>query len=421
MRVALADVPEEPVWPDGIIVRTFRPGDERIFYDLHQETFEDHWEHNEPDPYDEWAHWMLQPPMFDPDLWLLAEQDGEPAAIEINHPRPEMPDVGWVGILGVRRAWRRRGLGRALLLKAFHEFRARGYEHAGLGVDAASVTGATQALRERRHARHGAVRHLREAARVSRLRARCPYCRTLTAVALGPTYECHVCGRAFAAGLVRVPRAWGKDGEAMAEAAGLPLLYPEASVVEEDTLEEQTLAIAADLPERPLVLGGCCCAHHGAIEGLGPRYGRLAVVWLDAHGDLNTVESSPSGNPWATPLRMAIEAGAVEARDVALVGARNLDPPEEEYIAETGIHRDDVDAALEGAEAVYVAIDADVLRPGEVSMFMPEPGGPTLDEVETLLERVATKTRIAGVGVTALRPDPSNVEPVARLLRALGL
>jgi arginase len=207
----------------------------------------------------------------------------------------------------------------------------------------------------------------------------------------------------------------------MAEAAALPLLYPEAGVVEEDTLEEQTLAIAADLPERPLVLGGCCCAHRGAIEGLGPRCDRLAVVWLDAHGDLNTLESSPSGNPWATPLRMAIQAGAVEARNVALVGARNLDPPEEDYIAETGIHRDDVDAALEGAEAVYVAIDADVLRPGEVSMFMPEPGGPTLDEVGTLLERLAAKTRIAGVGVTALRPDPSNVAPVARLLRALGL
>ena len=144
MRVTLADVTEEPVWPDGITVRPFRPGDERTFYELHQETFEDHWEHNEPDPYDEWEHWMLQPPMFEPDMWFIAEEHGEAAAIEMNHPRPEMPGVGWVGILGVRRAWRRRGLGRALLLKAFQEFRDRGYEEAGLGVDAASVTGATR-------------------------------------------------------------------------------------------------------------------------------------------------------------------------------------------------------------------------------------------------------------------------------------
>jgi ribosomal protein S18 acetylase RimI-like enzyme len=144
MRVALADVTEEPVWPEGVTARPFRPGDERTFYDVHQETFEDHWEHTEPDPYDEWAHWLLQPPVFEPDLWLIAEEDGEPAGIEINHPRLEMPGVGWVELLGVRRAWRRRGLGRALLLQAFKEFRARGFREVGLGVDAASLTGATR-------------------------------------------------------------------------------------------------------------------------------------------------------------------------------------------------------------------------------------------------------------------------------------
>ena len=64
--------------------------------------------------------------------------------MEINHERPEEPGVGWIGILGVRRPWRRRGLGRALLLHAFHEFRARGFTEAGLGLDAASLTGATR-------------------------------------------------------------------------------------------------------------------------------------------------------------------------------------------------------------------------------------------------------------------------------------
>ena len=83
---------------------------------------------------------------------------------------------------------------------------------------------------------------------MSRLRAKCPDCRTYTAVALGPEYECHSCGREFGAGLVRVPRAWGAGGEAMAEAASLPLGYPEATVVEEDSLGEQTLAIASTYP-----------------------------------------------------------------------------------------------------------------------------------------------------------------------------
>ncbi len=127
----------------------------------------------------------------------------------------------------------------------------------------------------------------------------------MTAVALGPAYECHACGREFGAGLVRVPRAWGKDGEAMAAAAELPLAYPEAAVIAEDSLGEQALALATELPERPLVLGGCCCAHVGAVEGLAARHGRIALVWLDAHGDLNTPETSPSGDEWGMPLRMS--------------------------------------------------------------------------------------------------------------------
>ena len=253
---------------------------------------------------------------------------------------------------------------------------------------------------------------------MSRLRARCPHCLTLTAVAVGRDYECHVCGRTYPGGLVRVPRAWGRDGEAMAEAARLPLPFPEAGVVDEDTLDEQTIALAADLPERPIVFGGCCCAHVGAIKGLASRYARLGVVWLDAHGDLNTPDTSPSGNAWGMPLRMAIESHAVAPCDVALVGARSLDPPEEKYVARSGVHRDDVAGALDATDAVYVALDCDVVRPGELNVFMPEDRGPGLEEVEALLAELGER-RIAGAGVTGLRPDPRNVEPVTRLLAAL--
>src|SRR5205807_5755103 len=169
---------------------------------------------------------------------------------------------------------------------------------------------------------------------------KCPTCRAYTAVAVGPGYECHACGRTFAAGLVRVPRAWGDGGEEMVEAAGLALDYPEASVVEEDSLVAQTLAVASDLPEVPLVLGGCCCSHVGAVEGLAARHERLGVVWLDAHGDLNTPQSSPSGNQWGMPLRILVDGGAIEARDVALARARNLHSPEADVIAANGIHAD---------------------------------------------------------------------------------
>jgi len=254
---------------------------------------------------------------------------------------------------------------------------------------------------------------------VSALRARCPNCRTLTAVAFDDVYECHSCGAEFAAGLVRVPRAWGAGGEAMAEAAAMPLPYPEALVVERDTLEEQCTAIADGLPQRPLVLGGCCCAHIGAIRGLAARHDRLAVVWLDAHGDLNTPESSPSGNLWGMPLRMAIDEGSVRHADVALVGARDLDPPEREYVALHGID-DDLSRALDGVDAVYVALDVDVLEPSVMPVFMPAPGGLEPDDVERLLLEVASRTRVAGLGLTGLAPgaDPAIL---ARLAAAAGL
>jgi len=254
---------------------------------------------------------------------------------------------------------------------------------------------------------------------VSQLRAKCPTCRAYTAVAMGPDYECHSCGRTFAAGLVRVPRAWGDGGEPMIEAASLLLDYPEAGLVEEDSLQAQALAMAADLPQRPLVLGGCCCSHIGAVEGLAARHERLGVVWLDAHGDLNTPETSPSGNEWGMPLRMLIDRGAIDAQDVALVGARNLDPAEVAFIAAAGIH-DDAEAVLERVDCVYVALDCDVFEPGELAVFMPEPGGPTVAEVEKLLCGLRDRGAVVGAGLTGLAPDPANVEKLERLCTALG-
>lgn len=258
---------------------------------------------------------------------------------------------------------------------------------------------------------------------MSRLRAKCPDCKTYTAVAIGPEYECHSCGRVFLAGMVRVPQAWGDGGEAMAEAAWLELPYPEASVVEAETLEEQSLALAADLPERPLILGGCCCAHIGAVEGLAARQDRLSVIWFDAHGDLNTVASSPSGNLWATPLRRLIDSGAVDAADVALVGARSLDPPEEDFIRSSGLHvgEEGVARALVGAACTYVAFDVDVLDPGELAVFMPEPGGISLGDAERLLREVEGKTNVVGAGLTAATFEAQNVAPLTRLAFALGL
>jgi arginase len=257
---------------------------------------------------------------------------------------------------------------------------------------------------------------------MSLLRAKCPYCNTFTAVALGPGYECHSCGREFGAGLVRVPRAWGTGGEAMAEAALLPLPWPEAAVIEEGSLQEQELSLATSLPERPLVLGGCCCSHVGALEGLSARFERLALVWIDAHGDLNTPETSSSGNQWGMPLRMVLDSGAVRVEDTVLVGARNLDPPEVDFIRDSGLATgtDRVETVIADADAVYVAFDADVLDAGELSSFMPEPNGMTLAEAEGLLLAIAERTAVAGAGLTGLVPA-SSIEPLTKLVISLGL
>lgn len=259
---------------------------------------------------------------------------------------------------------------------------------------------------------------------MSRLRARCPRCRTLTAVALGPDYECHSCGAVFLAGLIRVPRAWGSGGEEMAAAARTKLPYPDVATIDEELLAAQSLALAAALPERPLVLGGCCCAHIGAIEGLAARVDRLGVVWLDAHGDLNTPETSPSGNEWGMPLRMVIDGGAVRAEDVALVGARSLDPGESAFIEAVSLPLglDGVALALRDVDAVYVALDCDVLDPGQgVDVWLAEPDGLSLTEVEVALERTAELAPLAGAGLTGLVPSERNETSLVRLCHALGL
>jgi arginase len=248
---------------------------------------------------------------------------------------------------------------------------------------------------------------------VSTLRAKCPDCRTLTAVALGDTYQCHSCGREFGAGLVRVPKAWGSGGASMAAAAHMSVPWPEAATIDEHTLDEQIETMGRQLPKRPLVLGGCCCSHIGAVRELA-RHGRIGIVWLDAHGDLNTPESSPSGNEWGMPLRMLIDAGDVDARDVTLIGARNLDPPEAEFIATSGI----ATTLGELPDRIYVAVDGDVIEPGELDVFMPEPDGIGLEALEGLL---ASLPMPAGAGLTGFVPSTRNEPALARLGHALGL
>lgn len=144
MEADLETEPAAPTWPEGISVRTFRSGqDDRRVYEVQEETFADQFDH-EPLTYEEWRHWSFSAP-FDAELWFLAEDGDDLAGILLARPeRAGDETLGWVSVLGVRRPWRRRGLGRALLLHAFHELRRRGKPRAGLGVDGSNPTGAVQ-------------------------------------------------------------------------------------------------------------------------------------------------------------------------------------------------------------------------------------------------------------------------------------
>ena len=139
MEIDLDDTAPAGV-PAGIGIRPLATGEEPLAHEIHQEAFADAWEHV-PEPYDEWRHWLVDTGSYDPSLWFLAWDGDRPAGAALNRERNGM---GWVGILAVRRDWRRRGIGRALLEHSFAAFRARGLERAGLGVDAGSLTGANR-------------------------------------------------------------------------------------------------------------------------------------------------------------------------------------------------------------------------------------------------------------------------------------
>jgi GNAT superfamily N-acetyltransferase len=135
MAIELDAEPPEPTVP----VETFREGDAAAFHAAIEEAFEDHWEPH-PEAFEDWWQRQRAHTNYDPSLWFVIRDGDEIAAVARNELRTE---GGYVGALGVRRPWRGRGYGRALLLHSFREFRGRGMPRASLGVDAANPTGAT--------------------------------------------------------------------------------------------------------------------------------------------------------------------------------------------------------------------------------------------------------------------------------------
>lgn len=148
MEIELKDEIPRPILPAGIALRTFKEEDLERAVRAVRDAFKDHWGYVESPLNEEikdWRHWINEAPDFDPSLWFLAMDGEEIAGVALCSPKAaEDPQMGWVNVLGVRRPWRRRGLALGLLRHAFRELSQRGKRKAGLGVDAASLTGATR-------------------------------------------------------------------------------------------------------------------------------------------------------------------------------------------------------------------------------------------------------------------------------------
>ena len=183
----------------------------------------------------------------------------------------------------------------------------------------------------------------------------------------------------------------------------------------------------------PLVLGGDHSVAIGTLAGLARRHGSDGgVIWLDAHGDLNTPGTSPSGNVHGMPLAAALglagdqfahpglDLPAIDPNRVALIGVRSLDQAERELVRSSGLRvftmseldRIGIERALQealdrvaGGSFVHVSLDLDVLDP-EIAPGVGTPvrGGLTYREAHLALELVAESGLAGSLEVVEVNP-----------------
>jgi arginase len=165
---------------------------------------------------------------------------------------------------------------------------------------------------------------------------------------------------------------------------------------------------------RPVVLSGDCLTALGTMSGLQRAGIEAGIVWFDAHGDVQTPETTTSGYLAGMVLRLlvgyrpeliAARLGlrAVPERQVTLAGARDLDPPEVSYLAGAQIRRCEVgelDAAVLPGGPLYVHLDLDVIDPAQLpGLRFPAPGGPGPAQLAGALHALLGTGRVAAIGV----------------------
>lgn len=212
-------------------------------------------------------------------------------------------------------------------------------------------------------------------------------------------------------------------------AIGPTLPYAEAIA----TACQQTFEILRATPASvfPIALGGDHSIAMGSIAGVS-QAGRTGVLWIDAHADLNTPDSSPSGNIHGMPLAHLLGYGeprlleiwgggaCVQAQDIVLIGIRSLDEGERALIRELGITTytmKDIDrlgiarvaeaalAKLAGVSHLHVSFDADALDPSVApGVGTPVPGGLSYREAHLLMELLADAKRVTSLDLVEVNP-----------------
>lgn len=201
----------------------------------------------------------------------------------------------------------------------------------------------------------------------------------------------------------------------------------------------QTTAALADrvadslaLGHFPLTLGGDHSVSLGSLRGATRRH-NLGVIWLDAHGDFNTDETSPSGNIHGMPLaalcglgdarlvKLGNPARMMNARNVVVVGARDLDDAERALLQKCGVNvlameqldrigmyaamQRALELASRGTEGIYLSLDLDALDPLDApGVGTPVPGGLTYREAHLACEMIAESGKLMGMDLVEVNP-----------------
>jgi len=208
-------------------------------------------------------------------------------------------------------------------------------------------------------------------------------------------------------------------------------------------VRDRTLAVLADIDDWALTIGGDCGVALAAVDhALARTVGDVAVVWFDAHPDLNTLESSPSAAFSGMVLRTLLGDGIgplvpatpLAAGRLVLAGVRSSDEGEDEFVSATAIRQLTVDdladpaalvAAVEatGAGSVYIHIDLDVLDPGELlGLSDPVPFGVTPAALVAAVRALKGRFGLAGASIAGFSPaSPDEAsDDLPTILRIIG-